>query len=106
MRGFIEKVNDKNLNGKSTHYIPHHAVKKDSTTTPIRIVYDCSCKKSPDHASLNDCLMSTPPDLNDLTKILMGFRTNKYAISTDIEKAFLHIGLDEKDRDFTPFFFG
>ncbi|VDI27104.1 Hypothetical predicted protein [Mytilus galloprovincialis] len=103
-RGFIEKVNDKNDNGKSTHYIPHHAVKKDSTTTPIRIVYDCSCKKSPDHASLNDCLMSTPPDLNDLTKILMGFRTKKYAISTDIEKAFLHIGLDEKDRDFTRFF--
>ncbi|XP_063447017.1 uncharacterized protein LOC134726541 [Mytilus trossulus] len=103
-RGFIEKVNDENDNGKSTHYIPHHAVKKDSTTTPIRIVYDCSCKKSPDHASLNDCLMSTPPDLNDLTKILMGFRTKKYAISTDIEKAFLHIGLDEKDRDFTRFF--
>ncbi|XP_071161140.1 uncharacterized protein [Mytilus edulis] len=103
-RGFIEKVNDKNDNGKGTHYIPHHAVKKDSTTTPIRIVYDCSCKKSPDHASLNDCLMSTPPDLNDLTKILMGFRTKKYAISTDIEKAFLHIGLDEKDRDFTRFF--
>ncbi|XP_063436158.1 uncharacterized protein LOC134717595 [Mytilus trossulus] len=103
-RGFIEKVNDENDDGKSTHYIPHHAVKKDSTTTPIRIVYDCSCKKSPDHASLNDCLMSTPPDSNDLTKILMGFRTKKYAISTDIEKAFLHIGLDEKDRDFTRFF--
>ncbi|XP_076089954.1 uncharacterized protein LOC143061985 [Mytilus galloprovincialis] len=34
----------------------------------------------------------------------MGFRTKKYAISTDIGKAFLHIGLDEKDRDFTRFF--
>ncbi|XP_071176358.1 uncharacterized protein [Mytilus edulis] len=48
--------------------------------------------------------MSTPQDLNDLTKIFIRFRTKKYAISTDIEKAFLHIGLDEKDRDFTRLF--
>ncbi|VDI08515.1 calcium-dependent secretion activator [Mytilus galloprovincialis] len=65
-RGFIEKVNDENNNGKSTHYIPHHAVKKDSTTTPIRIVYDCSCKKSPDHANDNNDDSST----ERLTRVL------------------------------------
>ena len=78
-------------------------MKKDSTTTPIRIVYDCSSRKSPNLPSLKDCLESTPPALNDLTSILMRFRIHSYAATTDIEKAFLHIGLDEKDRDVTRF---
>ncbi|XP_063435728.1 uncharacterized protein LOC134716648 [Mytilus trossulus] len=105
-RGFIERVPDMedDNNNHMIHYIPHHPVKKDSETTPIRIVYDCSCKPQQDLASLNDCLMSTPPNLNDLTKILMRFRIGKYGISTDIEKAFLQIGLDKKDRDATRFF--
>ena len=101
-RGFIEKV-EENTEAAKVHYIPHHAVKKDSATTPVRIVYDCSCRQSPNHASLNDCLMSTPPAINDLTEILLRFRMNEVAVSTDIEKAFLHINLDESDRDATRF---
>jgi hypothetical protein len=41
--GFIEKVPDSDLN-KRCHYIPYHYVTKDSSTTPIRIVYNCSQK--------------------------------------------------------------
>jgi hypothetical protein len=102
-RGFIEKVPNAEIPSRNAHYIPHHGVKKESTTTPIRIVYDCSCKQSRDLPSLNDCLESTPPVLNDLTSILIRFRQHKYAVSTDIEKAFLHVQLEEKDRDFTRF---
>ena len=102
-RGFIEEVCDPIVHDHPVHYIPHHGVKKDSATTPIRIVYDCSCRQSADKPSLNDCLRSTPPELNDLTGILIRFRMNKFAITTDIEKAFLHVSLDEKDRDVTRF---
>jgi ribonuclease HI len=42
--------------------------------------------------------------LNDLTSILIHFRANRYAVTTDIEKAFLNIGLDADDRDVTRFF--
>jgi hypothetical protein len=102
-RGFIEKVDvDINTN-RRIHYIPHHAVKKDSLTTPIRIVYDCSCRESSDKASLNDCLMSVPPKINGLTGIIARFRLNKYAVSTDIEKALLQIELDENNQDVTRF---
>jgi len=45
-----------NFKTYQSHYIPHRPVKKDSDTTPIRIVYDCSCKQSPQYPSLNDCL--------------------------------------------------
>ena len=78
-------------------------MKKDSATTPIRIVYDCSCRQNSDSPSLNDCLESTPPELNDLTSILVRFRLNRFAVCTDIEKAFLHVQLDERDRDVTRF---
>ena len=44
-KGFIEKVLDTPDDNK-THF----------TTTPIRIVYDCSCYQSSNLPSLNDCL--------------------------------------------------
>jgi len=75
-----------------------------TSTTPVRIVYDCSCHQSrhSEHPSLNDCLLTGPSFLNDLTAMLC-FCTHKYSISTDIGKAFLHIVLDEKERNFTWF---
>lgn len=102
-KGFIEEVKEIETN-QQVHYIPHHPVKKDSPTTPIRIVFDCSCKESKEVASLNDCLETNAPQLNDLTTLLINFRMKQYAISTDIEKAFLQVGLEEKDRDYTRFF--
>ena len=101
-RGFIERVNDDYAT--DVHYLPHHPVKKDSVTTPIRIVYDCSCQGSGRRsASLNDCLTVGPPFLNNLCSILLRFRLHAFALSTDIEKAFLHVKLHSADRNFTRF---
>jgi len=100
-RNFIEQAPYQN--SKGVHYIPHHPVRKNSPTTPIRIVYNCSCRQSLKHASLNDCLMVGDPALTDLTAILLRFRLHRYALSTDIEKAFLHVQLAGPDRDFTRF---
>jgi len=102
-RGFVEKVPTSISTSGNVHYIPHHAVHKDSSTTPIRIVYDCSCRQSDRHPSLNDCLLVGPPQQNDLCAILLRFRCHAIGLSTDIEKAFLHVGLDETDRDYTRF---
>ena len=35
--------------------------------------------------------------------ILLRFRIHRYGFSTDIEKAFLHVTLDDSDRDYTRF---
>ena len=101
-RGFIEKVKSTGQ-PPNVHYLPHHPVKKESATTPIRIVYDCSSRQSTTHTSLNDCLQVGPPFLNDLCSILLRFRTHTFAFTADIEKAFLHVKLHESDRDSTRF---
>ena len=101
-RGFIERVYTPKIPGL-THFIPHHCIKKNSITTPICIVYDCSCCQSKDHPSFNDCLLTGPHFFNDLCSIILCFRTHIYAISTNIEKAFLHIHLNESDRDYSRF---
>ena len=76
---------------------------KDSATTPVRIVFDCSCRLSSKYPSLNDCLVVGPPFLIDMCTLLLRFRTHKFLVITDIEKAFLHVQLAEEDRRYTHF---
>ena len=100
--GFIEKVQDP-VSTTRYYYIPHHAIRKDSPTTPVRIVYDCSCHQPRNQPSLNDCLLTGQPQLNNLCCIILRFRLHPAGIRTNIEKAFLHIQLHEDDRDYTRF---
>ena len=100
-KGFIEKVND--FKTHQAHYIPHWPVRKDSDTTPIRIIYDCNCKLSSRHPSLSNCLPVGPPFLNHLCAILLRFHQYVYAFSADIEKAFLCAELNELGRNYTCF---
>lgn len=97
-RNFIEHAPSQNTRG--VHYVPHHTIRKNSPTTPLRIVYNCSCCQSPRQASLNDCLMVGDSALTDL---LLRFHLHCYALSTDIKKAPLHVKLNSQDRDFTRF---
>jgi len=101
-QGFIELVPDAQVNAAS-HYLPHLAVAKESKTTPLRIVFDCSAKQGKSANSLNDCLYSGPSLTEKLGKVLLKFRTNPFAFAADISKAFLRVGLQEDDRDYTRF---
>jgi len=103
-RGFIEKVPDSN-DQSSVHYIPHHPVRKGSSTTPVWIVFNCSCRQSVDSPSLNDCLHADPPFLNDLCGILIRFQQHNFAFLSDIDKTFLHVQLDPRTET-SPVFYG
>ena len=52
-------------------------------------------------SSLNDFLYAGPPFFNDLCTIFLCVRQYQFAFSADIEKVFLHVYLDENDRDAT-----
>ena len=84
------------------HYIPHHAViRKDKSTTRLRIVYGASAKS--DGASVNECLHAGPALTQGIFDIMLRFRNHKVAIVGDIEKAFLMVHMAEADKDVLRF---
>ena len=102
-KGIISEV-DSNSEIKvgRLHYLPHHPViREDKQTTKVRIVYDASAKST--GPSLNECLYAGPPLLSDISDVLMRFRYHRIALSADIEKAFLMVGVAEPDRDILRF---
>ena len=82
------------------HYLPHHAVLRTDKlqTTKLRVVYDASAKTE-GHSSLNDCLFTGPKLNQKILDILLRLRAHMIAVIADIEKAFLMVGVAEKDRD-------
>ena len=102
-KGIISEV-DSNSEIKvgRLHYLPHHPViREDKQTTKVRIVYDASTKST--GPSLNECLYAGPPLLSDISDVLMRFRYHRIALSADIEKAFLMVGVAEPYRDVLRF---
>ena len=92
------------LNKMLFHYLPHRAViRQDKATTKLRIVYDDSARSATDSLSLNDCLNTGPNLIPKLFNILIKFRRNLIAVTADIEKAFLMIGIHKADRDMLRF---
>ena len=95
--GIITEVSCDEVDGP-VFYLPHRpVVRESSATTKVRPVFDASAK-GPNGVSLNDCLETGPCLLPDLVEVLMRFRRWRFAVSADIRKAFLMIGLRECDQ--------
>ncbi|GFU74963.1 uncharacterized protein TNCV_3752141 [Trichonephila clavipes] len=94
----VQNVADK----KNEHYLPHHPVYNDNSTTKIRPVFDGSAKEK-NSSSINECLEKGPNMVELILTIVNKFRLRKFGITAYIEKAFLQIGLQEKDRPFLRF---
>ena len=102
-KGIISEV-DPNAEIKvgCLHYLPHHPViRKHKQTTKVRIVYDASAKST--GPSLNECLYAGPSLISDISDVLQCFRYHRIALSADIKKAFLMVGVAEPDRDVLRF---
>ena len=102
-KGIVEQVHvsDHSIPGE-THYIPHHAViRQDKQTTKLHVVYNASAKE--DGPSLNTCLYTEPKFGQNIMDIILRFRVHNVALATDIEKAFLIVSVDERDRDVLRF---
>ena len=85
------------------NYLPHQAVyKPGSTSTKLRVVFDGSAKTKGD-PSVNECLLRGPVILPELVGVAMRCRMHPIITSSDIEKAFLQVGLNPEDKDLTRF---
>ncbi|XP_048006892.1 uncharacterized protein LOC125242210 isoform X2 [Leguminivora glycinivorella] len=79
------------------YYAPHHAIIRDSETTKLRVVFDCSAK-STSKKSLNDLQYIGPVIQDELFDILIRFRQHEFVLSGDIQKMYRQILLDESQR--------
>ena len=101
-RGIIEAVAENGPKLAEVHYLPHHAVvRRDKSTTKLRIVYDASARS--EALSLNDCLHKGPKFNQLILDLLLQFRSYKVALTADIEKVFLMIAVENRDRDVLRF---
>ena len=66
-------------------------------------MYDGSARSVENPLSINNCLRTGPNLIPKLFDILIRFRWNTIAIATDIEKAFLMIGINQRDRNLLCF---
>ena len=99
--GIIEEVNKEGVVGE-TRYIPHHPViRKDKTTTKVRIVFDAST--SSNGPSLNSCLYKSLQLTTLMFDILLRFRSHFAALVSDIEKAFHQISIIPVHRNYLRF---
>ena len=79
----------------------HHPRSKKQLKLELSMMHQQKPKK--ESKSLNECLYRGPVILEDLCGLLLRFRTYKVALTADIEKAFLQVGLQPADRDVTRF---
>ena len=84
-------------------YLPYRGIRKDNSTTKLRIVMDASAKSSINHVSLNDALYTGPNKVADLAQCLINFTIGSYACVSDIRQAFLRIWIKLSDRDVQRF---
>ncbi|ETN81650.1 Tas retrotransposon peptidase A16 [Necator americanus] len=101
-KGIIEEVPMDEMQ-KSSHYLSHHGViKKEHNNVKMRCVFDGSAKMK-GSPSINEVLYRGPVLLPDLEGILIRSRFHEILVISDIEKAFLMVGLHPDCRDFTRF---
>ena len=86
------------------HCLPHHcAIREESSSTKLRIMFNASLKANAKNPSLSDCLHIGPPLCPTILDILLPFRQKKVAVVSDIKHAFLNININTADHNVLRF---
>ena len=98
-KGYIvnfDKVNCWKVNEVCNWYLSHHSIVHHNKPGKFRQVLNCAAKFQ--GQTLNN-LFLTGPDLHqNLIHILIRFRQHPHAVSADIERLFLQVGVIPDDR--------
>ncbi|XP_058840653.1 uncharacterized protein LOC131696123 [Topomyia yanbarensis] len=93
----IGEMEDTLDEGRTTYYLPHHPVfKESSSTTKVRVVFDGSAKTTTNH-SLNDTLLTGPVIQDDLLDIMIRFRKHAVALVADVAKMYRQVRIHPED---------
>ena len=96
------KVKNESIVGEVI-YLPHkEVIKEDRSTKKLRIVFNASAKYK-GTSSLNEVLYKGPCLNADLYSLLLKFRIYPIAVTSDKEKVYFQISINEEHRDFLRF---
>lgn len=97
-KGYAERIPEDEVATKGeVWYIPHHAVCHPRKPGKVRVVFDCQAVHH--ETSLNKQLLSGPDLTNNLVGVLLRFRLNPVAVTSDIEAMFHQIEVPVRDRN-------
>ena len=90
---------------KNFHYIPMSMVfKPESSTTPVRPVFNANQEMGPEKTSFNKKLLEGPNLLPQLQTLLIQFRYYPKVALLDISKLYSRIRVSEEDAEMQRFF--
>ena len=97
-KGYAKKLSDTEAEKTSdvTWYLPHHGV-VNPNKSKIRVVYDAAAEYK--GVSLNKELLQGPQLNNNLLGVLLRFRKETIALTSDIESMFHRVHCAEEDTD-------
>ncbi|XP_055701775.1 uncharacterized protein LOC129801041 [Phlebotomus papatasi] len=96
--GHMRKLPEGYTSPKPAVYLCHHPVIKESTSTPVRVVFDASAKTT-SGKSLNSVLLVGAKTQDDLFEILLRFRQHNVILKADIQKMYRQIIIHEEDQN-------
>ncbi|XP_062532995.1 uncharacterized protein LOC134201760 [Bombyx mori] len=86
------------LDYNKAHFIPHHGVlRESSTTSKLRVVSNASSPTT-SGVCFNNIQMVGPVVQDDLLSILLRFRQHTYVLTADVEKMYSQISVHPDDR--------
>ena len=89
---------------ESSYIIPHSCViKESSSTTRLRVVFDCGAKAA-NNVSLNDVSLKGPKLQKDGGELLLLFSLFPIALTCDVKMMYRQILVDPSDRHFQHIF--
>lgn len=104
--GIVEKVSKQDTDGEKVIYLPHKPlVRQEAAATKVHMVFDASARPSPMHNSLNECVYTGPALQPQLWDIMVRARMSTHFLIGDLQKAFLQMGIAQKDKDAFRFLF-
>lgn len=101
MREYLDLGHMSPAKSESAYLIPHHGIWQEgpSGNLKLRVVFDASCTSSTGY-SLNDALIAGPRLQEDLSNVLILFRSFAIPLCADMVKMYRQINIHEEDRKF------
>ncbi|KAI5727292.1 hypothetical protein M8J77_000310 [Diaphorina citri] len=103
LQGYIDQEQLEVADTASNYILPHHAVVKESSSHPLRIVFNAS-QVSTNKKSLNETMFVGPKLQQDVGDVILRFRLHAVALCTDIRQMYRCVILHPDDRKYQHIF--